>query len=50
MQDQPKITNMILLKPELGKSKPSTYDLPHDSHFYGKALFRDPTGAKEASS
>ena len=50
MQDQPRNTNIMLLKGQVGKSKPTTYDLPKDSHFYGKALFRDQTGAKEASS
>lgn len=41
---------MILLKSELGKVKQSTYNLPGENHFYGKALSRDKTGAKEASS
>ena len=41
MQEKNRNTNIILLKAEVGKSKPTTYDLPDNSHFYGKALVRD---------
>ncbi len=43
-------SNTILTKSEVGRSKMQTYDLPESQHFYGKALPRDPTGAKEAST
>lgn len=42
-------TNSLLLKDEVGKSKPTTYDvLPHQD-FYGKYTFIDPENAKELS-
>jgi len=31
--------NRILVQSELGKSKPSNYNLPQEAHFYGKKVF-----------
>ena len=42
--------NVILTRSEVGRSKVQTYDLPSAQHFYGKALVRESTGAKEAST
>jgi hypothetical protein len=40
-------TNTLLTKDEVGKSKPSTYNLPGGTFAYGKPLDRDIEGAKE---
>jgi hypothetical protein len=37
--------NRILLESELGKAKPSTYNLPYEEHFYGKKIYEDPEKA-----
>lgn len=40
---------MLLVKDDVGKSKPSTYNLPSDGFTYGKALPRDIEGASKGS-
>jgi len=40
-------TNTLLVKDDVGRAKPSTYDLPHQRFIYGKPLGRDPETAKE---
>ena len=42
--------NHLLLKDDVGKSKPSTRDLPESRFTYGKAEKRDQEGAKDISS
>lgn len=42
-----KPANTLLIKPELGKGKQSTYRLPGPAHTYGKALFREDEGTGE---
>jgi hypothetical protein len=42
-----KNTNSLLTKDDVGKSKPSTYNLPGKDFTYGKALDRDLEGAKD---
>ena len=37
---------MLLVKDDVGKAKPSTYNLPPSNFAYGKALPRDKEGAK----
>lgn len=39
--------NRLLVKPTIGKSKHSSYNLPGDYHRYGRSVQRDPEGAKE---
>lgn len=39
--------NCLLLKDDVGKSKPSAYTLPPVQFVYGKPLSRDDEGAKE---
>ncbi len=34
--------NRILLKSELGRTKPSDYDLPEENFIYGKITYTDP--------
>jgi len=41
------LENPLLLKDDVGKPKPSTYNLPTNEFIYGKALKRDKEGAKE---
>ena len=41
-----KYKNPVLLKDEDGKTKPSTFDLPPDSHTYGKKVVDDPEPVK----
>ena len=36
---------MLLVKDDVGKAKPSTYNLPPGDFAYGKALPRDKEGA-----
>lgn len=31
--------NKLLLQAQLGKSKPSNYNLPEENHFYGKKTY-----------
>lgn len=40
-------TNTLLVKDDVGRAKPSTYDLPERRFIYGKPLDRDPENAKE---
>lgn len=40
-------TNALLLKPELGAVKQTTYSLPGPHHAYGKALLREDEGTGE---
>ena len=37
--------NMLLVRDDVGKAKPSTYNLPPADFAYGKALPRDKEGA-----
>jgi hypothetical protein len=39
--------NRILLQSELGKTKPSTYNLPQEEFTYGKKVYEDPEKADE---
>jgi hypothetical protein len=34
--------NPLLVKGDVGKIRPTVYDLPVDDHIYGKAVIRDP--------
>lgn len=34
--------NRLLLQSELGKTKPSTYNLLPEDNFYGKKIYEDP--------
>jgi hypothetical protein len=43
-------TNVLLVKDGVGKSKPSTRDLPHENFAYGKQNERDPEGVGEGIS
>lgn len=43
-----KQTNTLLLKSDVGTSKPSAYDLPNAEFRYGKSLPTDIEGAKES--
>ncbi|CAD8174727.1 unnamed protein product [Paramecium pentaurelia] len=42
-------TNPLLMKDDVGKSKPSTYNLPNQDFVYGQPLARDKEGAKEVT-
>jgi len=37
--------NVLLVKDDVGKAKPSTYDLPSSNFFYGKSSANDQEGA-----
>jgi hypothetical protein len=39
--------NRLLIKSELGKNKPSNYDLPENRFVYGKLTYEDPEHANE---
>ena len=39
--------NTLLLKDDVGKAKPSAYNLPSVGYTYGRPLERDNEGAKE---
>jgi hypothetical protein len=39
--------NYLLNKDDVGKSKPTTRDLPEDDHPYGKPDTKDPEGVAE---
>lgn len=41
--------NTLLVRDDVGHAKPSTYDLPPHQFVYGRALDRDPEGAKEGT-
>jgi len=41
--------NAVLVKDDVGKAKPTIYDLPHDAHAYGKADPPDQEGAREVT-
>jgi hypothetical protein len=34
--------NVLLVKAEVGKARPTVYDLPETNHIYGKQIARDP--------
>lgn len=34
--------NVLLVKAEVGKARPTVYDLPETTHIYGKQIARDP--------
>lgn len=40
-------TNVLLLKDDVGRSKPSAYSLPQREFIYGKPLDRDAEDAKQ---
>ena len=37
--------NYLLVKDDIGKSKPSTRDLPHNNFVFGKKTFKDQESA-----
>lgn len=39
--------NVLLVKTDVGKSKPTTYVLPNNNYAYGKPYQMDKEGAKE---
>lgn len=41
--------NVILVKDDVGRAKPTTYDLPHESHAFGRAEPADMEGAREVT-
>jgi len=41
--------NAILVKDDVGKARPTVYDLPHESHAYGRAEMPDLEGAREVT-
>ena len=43
-------TNCLLVKGELGKSKPFTMKLPDENFYYGKPVYRDPENAVDRKS
>jgi hypothetical protein len=45
-----KTHNILLLKGDVGRSKPSVYELPENSFSYGKKVNRDGIGMKEITS
>ncbi|CAD8194847.1 unnamed protein product [Paramecium octaurelia] len=42
-------SNPLLMKDDVGKAKPSTYNLPNQDFIYGQPLSRDKEGAKEVT-
>jgi hypothetical protein len=42
-------TNPVLVKDDVGRAKKSCYDLPHESHAFGKAEPADMEGAREVT-
>jgi hypothetical protein len=40
--------NVLLVKDDVGKCKPSTRDLPAENHAYGKNIEKDPEGVAES--
>ncbi|CAK67606.1 unnamed protein product (macronuclear) [Paramecium tetraurelia] len=42
-------SNPVLMKDDVGKPKPSTYNLPKQDYVYGLPLIRDKEGAKEVT-
>lgn len=44
-----KTTNAVLIKDDVGRAKKSCYDLPHESHAYGRAEPADMEGAREVT-
>mmetsp|Transcript_21164 Transcript_21164/g.49255 ORF Transcript_21164/g.49255 Transcript_21164/m.49255 type:complete len:230 (+) Transcript_21164:75-764(+) len=45
-----RVSNPVIAKDDVGRAKHSTYSLPPDTHAYGRALPRDPEGAREVLS
>jgi len=41
--------SVILVKDDVGKAKPTCYDLPHEAHAYGRAEPADLEGAREVT-
>lgn len=41
--------NVILVKDDVGKAKPTCFDLPHQAHAYGRAEPADMEGAREVT-
>lgn len=41
--------NVLLMKADIGKAKPSLYNLPNQNFSYGKAYIKDKEGAKEGT-
>jgi hypothetical protein len=44
-----KTRNAILVQDDVGKAKPSCYDLPHEAHAYGRSEQPDLEGAREVT-
>merc|ERR1711933_446749 len=44
-----KTKNCVLLKDDVGKAKPTIYDLPHEAHAYGRCEQPDAEGAREVT-
>lgn len=42
--------NVLIMKDDIGKSKPATRNLPAEGHCYGKAVPRDPVGVQQRKS
>ena len=45
-----KTNNILLLRGDVGKAKPSVSDLPDSTYSYGKKVNRDGIGMKEITS
>jgi len=41
--------NVVLVKDDVGRAKPTCYDLPHEAHAYGRAEPADMEGAREVT-
>jgi hypothetical protein len=44
-----KTKNVVLMKDDVGRAKPSIYDLPPDTHAYGRSEIPDLEGAREVT-
>ena len=42
--------NILLVKDDIGKAKPTTHKLPGNSHIYGKPDIKDNHGARDITS
>jgi hypothetical protein len=42
--------NLLLLKPQLGKTRQTVYDLPPEEHIYGQVVERNPLDKAEHSN
>lgn len=41
--------NLLLIKPQLGRTRPTVYDLPPEDHIYGQIVERNPLDKAEHS-